>query len=166
MLIADLPSIFLPSSITYIGFEATASKNAGTKKRRRALQNTNNPEEVETLVETTATATSCKILTEETGVDTVGKQCLVFVTTITAKVSTGVNVQKAVGDIEDAISSGKFASDLETDQGIKATVILPPSEEPSSFPSSSPSTSIEPSFLPSFSPSSLPSAVPLSLIHI
>ncbi|OEU10386.1 hypothetical protein FRACYDRAFT_247439 [Fragilariopsis cylindrus CCMP1102] len=102
-------------------FEATASKNAGTKRRRLALQNTNNPEDVETLVETTATATSCKILTEETGVDTVGKQCLVFVTTITAKVSTGVNVQKAVGDIEDAISSGKFASDLETDQGIKAT---------------------------------------------
>ena len=90
-----------------IGFEKTSKKTAGANtKLQRALQNTDGPED-EILVETTATVGigSCREIVEETDVDVVGKQCLIFLTTITAKVSTGVNVQKAAGDNEGAISS-------------------------------------------------------------
>ena len=122
---------------------------------RRAL----NPDISDIVIDVLAKEVSCNDIAAESGIDLSDKQCLQVFITITAPPSTGVNTDVAATNNEDSIASGAFAATL-SDQGLVATIMLPPSEQPSDMPSSPPSTSVIPSSAPSGTPSDSPITSP------
>mmetsp|Transcript_16297 Transcript_16297/g.33757 ORF Transcript_16297/g.33757 Transcript_16297/m.33757 type:complete len:490 (-) Transcript_16297:248-1717(-) len=94
------------------------------------------------------------------GINATGLDCCDVLTTITAPVSAGVDLDVIVSTVETDVKSGDFSAAIATRSGLALTVVLEASEQPSSAPSSNPSNSVVPSEVPSASPSGSPSDVP------
>lgn len=87
-----------------------------------------------------------------------------IMTTIIARVVTGVNPSLIVEKAETATVSDEWSNALTTLTGFDVVAKLPPSEVPSSQPSPAPSVSDAPSDMPSDVPSSSPSSSPSEFI--
>ena len=80
-------------------------------------------------VESTATVITCDGQTSPN--DSPVFVCFDVTSTITASACSNVDTAAKAGQIEDAVRTGDLAKEL-FKEGVDATVILPPSEQPSS----------------------------------